>query len=87
MFGYAPALALLNEACLCTNRSATPTPFLATHALCTAPVRRAVLQIVMAVFSWIYYTNYVAKSAASVAAGMSAVLKLGPQQLVVLDQT
>jgi hypothetical protein len=41
-----------------------------------------VLQIVMAVFSWIYYTNYVAKSAASVAAVMSAVLKLGPQQQV-----
>lgn len=36
----------------------------------------------MAVFSYIYYNNYVAKSAHSVAAVMSAALKLtAPQQV------
>ena len=64
---------------------AHPTQSPATHAPCTAsvlPCCCAAPQIVMAVFSWIYYTNYVTKSAASVAAVMSAVLKLGPQQQV-----
>ncbi|KAL4435606.1 hypothetical protein ABPG77_002569 [Micractinium sp. CCAP 211/92] len=44
-------------------------------------------QVVMAVFSYIYYNNYVSKSAHSVAAVMSAALKLAPpQQLEVLER-
>lgn len=44
-------------------------------------------QIVMAVFAYIYYNNYVAKSAQSVAAVVSAALKLAPpQQLEVLQR-
>lgn len=40
------------------------------------------LQVVMAVFSYIYYNNYVAKSAHTVAAVMSATLRLTPPQQV-----
>ena len=36
----------------------------------------------MAVFSYIYYNNYVARSAVTVAAVMNAALKLGPPQQV-----
>ena len=61
-----------------------PTPVPCRPRMHRAPAVHCLLvpQIVMAVFSWIYYSNYVAKSAASVAAVMSSALKLSPQQQV-----
>ena len=66
------------------------------RARCPSPAARVVwppphprfpsfcfVQIVMAVFSWIYYSNYVARGGAQAVAGvMSAALKLPPLQQV-----